>query len=133
MTPLTFLTTRMRPRPGHASSSAAIRVAFAGGRKLSWQVVRLAAVQGHAVVVAKYDGLAEFLRRQRGVHLQVTFEQLATTVPGGLPPSAYRHRAWWANEANGRHVHARAWLNAGWVVSGIDLAGQVVTFQRSGT
>jgi hypothetical protein len=98
--------------------------------KLSCRAVPLAAVQGHAVVVAKYDGLAGFLRRQQDANLQVTFEQLAAVVPGGLPPSAYQHRAWWANEVNGWHVHACAWLGAGWVVSGIDLAGQVVTFQR---
>jgi hypothetical protein len=29
-----------------------------------------------------------------------------------LPPSARRHRAWWANERSGSHVHARSWLEA---------------------
>jgi hypothetical protein len=86
---------------------------------------------GHAVVVAKYDGLAGLLRRQQGRQARLTFEQLAAAVPGGLPPSAYRHRAWWANEADGRHVHARAWMAAGWVVAEVDLDGRVVTFGRA--
>jgi hypothetical protein len=37
----------------------------------------------HAVIVAKYDGLAKLLRRQHGSELRMTFEQLATAVLGG--------------------------------------------------
>jgi hypothetical protein len=82
--------------------------------------------------MAKYDGLADLLRHQRGEYKTLTFEQVADAIPGGLPPSAYRHRAWWANESDGRHVHARAWCGAGWHVSTIDLAGRTVTFSRAG-
>jgi len=92
----------------------------------------LTSALSHPVLVAKYDGLAELLRRYHGPALRVTFEQVAGAVPGGLPPSAYRHRAWWANEADGQHVHARAWISAGWVVSEVDLPGRVVTFRRTG-
>jgi hypothetical protein len=81
--------------------------------------------------MAKYDGLADLLRRQQGEHLHLTFEQLASVIPGGLPPSAYRHRTWWANEADGQHVHARVWTGAGWVVADVDLAGRAVTFRRA--
>lgn len=92
----------------------------------------LAPALDHAVIVAKYDRLAELLRRQHSSDLRMTFEQLAAVVPGGLPPSAYRYRAWWANETDGRHVHARAWISAGWLVADVDLAGRVVTFGRAG-
>jgi hypothetical protein len=81
--------------------------------------------------VAKYDGLTELLRRQPGKHITVTFEQVASAVPGGLPPSAYRHRAWWANETNDPHVHAKAWRRAGWIVVAVDFAGRTVTFGRT--
>lgn len=84
----------------------------------------------HACPVAKYDGLTESLRRQDGEHVKLTFEQVAITVPGGLPPSAYRHRAWWANESSGPHVHAKAWREAGWIVTTVDLASRTVTFGR---
>jgi hypothetical protein len=80
--------------------------------------------------VAKYDGLAALLGRQRNDRIQLTFEQVAAAVPGGLPPSAYQHRAWWANESNGRHVHARAWMDTGWAVVDMDFAGKAVTFSR---
>jgi hypothetical protein len=86
---------------------------------------------GHAYLVAKYDGLTELLRRQPRKHIMVTFEQVASAVPGGLPPSAYRHRAWWANETNGPHVHAKAWRRAGWIVVAVDFAGRTVTFGRT--
>jgi hypothetical protein len=86
----------------------------------------------HACIVAKYDGLAELLRRQRREHITLTFEQIARTVPGGLPPSAYRYRAWWANETDGPHVHARAWSGAGWLAISVDFASRTVTFGRAG-
>ncbi|MFP7296989.1 hypothetical protein [Neobacillus niacini] len=31
-----------------------------------------------------------------------------------LPASAYKYSAWWANETEGTHTHARSWLMAGW-------------------
>jgi hypothetical protein len=80
--------------------------------------------------VAKYDGLAQLLRTHDAAQLWLTFEQVAAVVSGGLPPSAYRHRAWWANEASGPHVNAQAWMTVGWVVSDVDLTGRTVTFSR---
>jgi hypothetical protein len=80
--------------------------------------------------VAKYDGLANLLRRQQDDRIRLTFEQVAAAVPGGLPPSAYRYRAWWANESNGRHVHAQAWTGAGWAVVNVDFTDRAVTFGR---
>lgn len=35
----------------------------------------------------------------------MSFEAVDTVV-GGLPTSAFWYRAWWANEADGRHVEA---------------------------
>jgi hypothetical protein len=80
--------------------------------------------------MAKYDGLAELLRRQLGEQVTLTFEQVADAIPGGLPPSACRSRQWWANEPGGRHVQAKAWCGAGWHVSYVDLAGRIVTFSQ---
>ena len=52
------------------------------------------------------------------------------TLVGGLPASAYRHSAWWSNNAIG-HVQAQAWLNAGRLVTAIDLVGERVWFSSS--
>lgn len=81
--------------------------------------------------MAKYDGLARLLRDLAGPRAQLTFETISAAVPGGLPQSAYRYAAWWANEANGSHVEAYAWMQAGWRVEELDLAGRTVTFVRS--
>jgi hypothetical protein len=56
----------------------------------------------------------------------MTFEQIARLV-GGLPPSAYRHREWWAN-SRGSHVEAAAWLDLRREVVAVDLQHRVVTF-----
>ena len=85
---------------------------------------------GHAPDMGKYDGLAEHLRRSAADTLRFTFDGIAELLPGGLPSSAYRHSAWWANEADGNHVQARAWVAAGWRVDKLDLAGRTVTFTR---
>jgi hypothetical protein len=45
---------------------------------------------------------------------------------GGLPPSAYRHRAWWADDVT--HVEARAWLELGRRVEEVNLERQIVQF-----
>jgi hypothetical protein len=74
--------------------------------------------------VAKYDDLQEWLKRQSGPAVEVSFEQLET-LTGGLPPSAYDHRSWWSNEIDGRHVQARAWLSVGWLVEDVRPPDQV--------
>jgi hypothetical protein len=80
--------------------------------------------------MAKYDPLADFLRSVPGAQITVTrsFQQVASLV-GGLPPSAYKHRAWWAND---NKVEAQAWRSAGWHVDkdGLDFNAGTVRFAR---
>lgn len=57
----------------------------------------------------------------------MTFEEVGRLV-GGLPARAYRHPSWWANDADGRHVQAKAWLGAGRRVEEVDLGRRVVRF-----
>ena len=84
--------------------------------------------RGHAVAVAKYDPLFEHLCRAPDAPVEMTFDEIAALVDG-LPPSAARYPAWWANEAAGsRHVQARAWLNAGREVERVDRAAGRVRF-----
>ena len=78
--------------------------------------------------MAKYDPLLEFLCRRPTVTLDLNFEDLEVLV-GPLPASARRYPAWWANEAEGgRHVQARAWLNAGREVERVDVNRGSVRF-----
>jgi hypothetical protein len=81
-------------------------------------------------VVGKYEPLAAHLAglpaSQHSVTL--TFAHIAELV-GGLPPTAYRLRQWWANDSK---VEARAWRSAGWHVDegGVDFGAETVRFAR---
>lgn len=57
--------------------------------------------------------------------ITMTFDEISRLV-GGLPASAYRHGAWWANDQT--HVQAKAWLDPGRRVQEVDLERQVVEF-----
>jgi hypothetical protein len=57
------------------------------------------------------------------------FAEMSGSV-GGLPASAYRDPAWWANDPT--HVQARAWLDVGLRVETVDLDRQIVGFCPGG-
>jgi hypothetical protein len=59
---------------------------------------------------------------------EVSFDQIDKMI-GGLPPSAYLYSAWWANEPVGQHVRARAWMESGRRVAGVDLRTKRVRFE----
>ncbi|WP_435870508.1 DUF7662 domain-containing protein [Micromonospora noduli] len=61
--------------------------------------------------VSKYNPLRDHLRRRTG-EVRYTLDEISELVPGGLPPSAYRYEAWWAN-GDRTHPHSRAWEDAG--------------------
>ena len=80
--------------------------------------------------MAKYDPLFEHLCKAADGQLEMSFEAVGALV-GGLPKSAYLYSAWWANEADGRHVEAHAWMNAGRLVEHVDLNRQIVRFSAA--
>jgi hypothetical protein len=85
-------------------------------------------VPSHPVGVGKYDPLLEHLCRAGDEPVELTFGEIDAIV-GGLPASAQRWPAWWANETAGsRHVQAKAWLGAGREVEHVDRAGRRVRF-----
>lgn len=80
--------------------------------------------------VSKYDALVHLLEADGRSEVHLTFQEISDAVRGGLPDSAYKYAAWWANKPDGRHVQARAWTSAGWRTSHLDLDRQEVTFTR---
>lgn len=74
----------------------------------------------------KYAALSRFLEDRVGQLVEIDFDAIGALV-GGLPVSASRHRAWWANDAS--HAQARAWLEAGWRVAAVDLTRAHVRFE----
>ena len=60
----------------------------------------------------------------------MTFKEVEGVIGRKLPPSAYRHRPWWANEARG-HSHAKAWLDAGFETEQVDMETRKLVFRRA--
>lgn len=89
--------------------------------------------EGDAPVVSpgrsKYDKLGDRLREVEADQITIPIDDIDGLV-GGLPPSAFRHPAWWANEGKGSHVQARSWMNASWRVDGFDIKEGWVRFRR---
>jgi hypothetical protein len=74
----------------------------------------------------QYSNLTKFFNNLNKREISLTFPEIDQIV-GGLPPSAYHHRAWWGNDRS--HSHARAWLEAGYRVISVKL-GDSVRFSR---
>jgi hypothetical protein len=66
--------------------------------------------------------------------VRLTFDELDALVPGGLPPSAHRHDAWWNNESSPDSTHSQSrlgWMSAGYQVETVDRRRQYVIFTRT--
>jgi len=69
--------------------------------------------------VQKYCPLGDYLVKQCEVTVSLTFQEIERILGFSLPPSAYNHRAWWANSLS--HPQAGSWLNVGWKVSKVNM------------
>lgn len=78
----------------------------------------------------KYTPLFRHLAGFEGVQWPASFAEVEAILGFPLPKSARRHAAWWANEHNGTHSHARAWQAAGWRTNAVDLRAQALVFER---
>ena len=79
--------------------------------------------------MSKYEPLEKLLQGCADTSVRLAFEDIEQVLGFKLPPSARRHRGWWANEEKS-HVQARAWKNAGWRVWEVDLDDERVRFDR---
>ena len=84
--------------------------------------------------MAKYDRLGQHLAGlDRSLSHTLDFSGIEAILGFALPRSARAHQAWWANQKNGRHVQANAWLDSGWVTEALSLSSRRVTFTSSVT
>jgi hypothetical protein len=85
--------------------------------------------------MTKYEPLKEFLiARQHSPRVEMTFAQVEEVLGQRLPPSAYKHREWWANQSDTTNRQwAAAWLEAGFEVGTLhqNMTDGKVEFVRS--
>ncbi len=77
--------------------------------------------------MTKYDPLNEYLKKSGRLNLRLTFAEIEKILADKLPASAYKYAAWWAN---GGHIQANAWLEAGYKVDNVNWDMQAVTFHK---
>jgi hypothetical protein len=78
--------------------------------------------------MTKYAPLGDYLRKQRGSEIRMTFAQIERVIGGKLPRSQY-HRAWWSNNP-WNNVMTKVWLDAGFVTEQVDIEGRKLVFRR---
>ena len=74
----------------------------------------------------KYRDLYDFLKLQEAESIEMTFSEIEELIYNKLPKSAFKHRQWWAN---GGHVQAYAWMDAGYLVKKVNFKEQKVIFE----
>ena len=79
--------------------------------------------------MAKYDALERHLSVLVPDEWNASFAEIERILGFGLPASARKFPAWWANQ-DGSHSQAQAWRNAGWQTSELNLARGSVRFLR---
>lgn len=80
---------------------------------------------------SRYAPLAIWLQSQPPDKdlVKPTFSQIEEIIGGKLPESAYKNRAWWANDSVG-HVQSKQWLDVGWRVASVNMTSEIVRFAR---
>jgi hypothetical protein len=80
--------------------------------------------------ISKYAGLGGYLKF-RGAFtntVKLSFARIDGILGDNLPMDAYRSEKWWENTPN--HMHAQAWLQAGWQTQEVNLKEGYVIFKR---
>jgi hypothetical protein len=77
----------------------------------------------------RYDRLTGWLAGQSKLKVLLSFKEIESLMDSPLPGSAYRFRAWWANDPE-QQPHSTAWLNSGWQAAYVDMQGRTVIFTR---
>ena len=82
--------------------------------------------------MSRYQPLSDFLTAQKSGQWDASFAEIEALLGFALPPSAYKYRAWWANQNGEGHSQKLGWRSAGWRTAQLDLERRRVTFKREG-
>lgn len=80
--------------------------------------------------MSKYALLGEYLQRQPGAEVPMSFAEIEKVTGADLPPKAQHHRAWWSNNP-ANNVLTKVWLNAGFKTERVDMAARRLVFRRT--
>ena len=80
--------------------------------------------------MGKYDPLRAFLANRADTEIPMGFEEIEELIGAPLPPSAFKHPAWWSNNST-NSVITRAWLGAGFKTERVDIQEQRLVFRRA--
>jgi hypothetical protein len=80
--------------------------------------------------MSTYQNIADYLSAVRGDDVPLTFQEIENIIGRRLPPSAYKHRPWWSNNASNSAMTS-AWVSAGWKTGQVDMAAQRLVFTRT--
>jgi len=75
----------------------------------------------------KYRYLADYLLKSGKERVTLTFSEIESILQTKLPPSAYDHRAFWANSTT--HSIALSWMNVGYETIDV-IMGKSVVFEK---
>lgn len=81
--------------------------------------------------MSKYAALGDYLKRQRGERVPMTFGEIERIIGTKLPVSAHKHRPWWSNNPD-NSVMTRVWLDAGFESEQVNLPARKLVFRRTG-
>ncbi|MCB2084605.1 MAG: hypothetical protein KDD90_11190 [Sphingomonadaceae bacterium] len=79
----------------------------------------------------KYENLSAFLDDLDHDRIVMSFESINDLIGGTLPESAFKHRPWWANRAEGKGSQNLAWQSVGWETRDVNMELDEVTFIRA--
>lgn len=76
----------------------------------------------------KYTNLENYFRQSDNYRITLTFSKIETLLGFKLPPSAYKHPAFWSNSYS--HPIAYSWLNSGYLSQDVNILEQTIVFSR---
>ena len=83
------------------------------------------------MTIPKYGPLEVHLRECGMPEVALAFSGIEEIIGAKLPPSAYKHRAWWSNNPS-NSAGTRAWLKAGYISAEVNMTERKLVFRKSG-
>ena len=81
--------------------------------------------------MSKYSALGDYLKRQHGERVPLTFGEIERITGTKLPASAHKHRPWWSNNPD-NSVMTKVWLDAGFESEQVNISARKLVFRRVG-